>query len=167
MPTCTAVDSHSRRSREPAWRKSGKGMPQRGGRTNYDGSPGLEEENGIVRKYMVQLGISCEAVAGARRPMESTTGESGFGEKWLGSPRRTQIRTSEWRISAERILQRVNQDENLGDAVFSDGHFALRHVRRSRWRMAPQFRTRTYNPSVKQPNAQKDRSQALCRRPLA
>jgi hypothetical protein len=56
----------------------------------------------------------------------------------FGSPRRTQIRTSEWRISAERVLQRVNQDENLGDVVFSDGPFALRHFWESRLRMAPQ-----------------------------
>jgi hypothetical protein len=41
---------------------------------------------------MAELGISGEATAGAGATMASTTGESGFGEKYFGSPAR--IRTT-------------------------------------------------------------------------
>jgi hypothetical protein len=51
------------------------------GQTNYDGSPRPEGENRIAPKCLAELGISCEVMAGAGRPMALTTGESRFGEK--------------------------------------------------------------------------------------
>src|ERR1039458_580915 len=41
-----------------------------------------------------------------------------------GSPRRTQVRKGNGEFRRRGILQGVNQDQNLGDAVFSDGPLA-------------------------------------------
>ena|ERR1035437_3612325 len=70
--------------------KSGGRVPQRTHRANHNDSPRPKGENRIVWKYMAELGISCEAMAGAGRPMPSTTGEAGFGEKEFGSSGRIQ-----------------------------------------------------------------------------
>jgi hypothetical protein len=64
-------------------------VPQRTHRANHNDSPRPEGENRIVRKCMAELGISGEAMAGAGKPMPSTTGEAGFGEKEFGSSGRT------------------------------------------------------------------------------
>src|ERR1035437_2055180 len=64
-------------------------VPQRTHWANRSDSPRPEGENRIVRKCMAELGISGEAMAGAGRPMPSTTGEAGFGEKGSGSPNGT------------------------------------------------------------------------------
>ena len=69
--------------------KSGGGVPQWTRRANHNDSPRPEGEKRIVRKRMAELGISGEAMAGAGKPMPSTTGEAGFGEKEFGSSGRT------------------------------------------------------------------------------
>ena len=68
---------------------------------------GLCGQKGI-RKYYAELGISPHA---RKRGAALTTEGSHLGGEGIGSPRRTQIRTCEWRISAERDSPCVNQDE--------------------------------------------------------